>query len=88
MVSVPTWIETGAVATMAAVEMTVPVEAADPARASCWTVKLNCPAEAFELAVAVTAELEDVAFMAVHPAGRASSCAFAARAANLVLSVW
>jgi hypothetical protein len=73
---------------MAAAEVTVPVEATAPARDSCCTVKLSWPAGAFEVAVAVTAVLDDVAFIARHPATRARSWALEASAENFVLSAW
>src|SRR5262245_64807812 len=86
--SAPREMTTGPVATTADVDTAVPAEATAPARDRACTVKLSWPVAAPEPAVAVTAALDVVAFIAVQPPGRARSWAADWRVENLELRTW
>jgi hypothetical protein len=76
------------VATTAAVEPTLPVEATAPACESCLTLKLSTPVLAALVAVAVTFELDEVAVITVQSAGRLIADAAVPRLANAVFRLW
>src|SRR5581483_10147250 len=86
--SAPFATSTGPEATICDVDATVPVEAMEPDRASCWTVNDNAPALAAVVAVAVTLVEDDVAAIAFQSVTLVSPLAALARLENSVLSCW